>query len=61
MSYRESKLVELSYFRKDNPELIKSAIVTEKQAYDIKVLLDHIRVVKVNPAPKWKERDYILM
>lgn len=54
-------LVEMFYFREGSPEAVKSAVVTEKQAYDIKVLLSHIHVLKVIPAPYGKIRDYILM
>lgn len=61
MNRSESKLVEMHYFRKSNPECIKSAIVTEKQSYDIKVLLHHIRVVNVKPTPIGSKRDYMLV
>lgn len=61
MNNGSKQLVEMYYYRDNQKDNIRSAIVTEKQAYDIKVLLSHIRVIKVNPAPKWKERDYVLM
>lgn len=48
------------YIRNNNKNEIKSVVVTEKQAYDIKIILNHIQVLKINPAPRNKTRDYVL-
>lgn len=58
---QNQNLVEIMYYRNDNKNDIKNAIVTEKQSYDIKVLLHHIRVVNVRPAPIGSKRDYMLV
>lgn len=53
-------LVEMSYYRKDNPEDIKKVIIKETQADDIKRLLAHIHVLGVRNVPATSIRDYLL-
>lgn len=53
-------LFKITYYRKNNSENIKSAIVKEIQIGDIKRLLRHIKVVSISPAPKGIERTYLL-
>lgn len=60
MDSSNKKLVEMFYIRNNNKNEIKSVVVTEKQAYDIKIILNHIQVLKINPAPRNKTRDYVL-
>ena len=58
--YDGKRLVQIRYYRGEEAEYLKSAIVTEKQATDIRMLLPHIRVVSIVAAPSGSERDYIL-
>lgn len=51
-------LVKIIYYRDDNVENVKTAIVTENQLDDIKRFLRHIRVIDVCPASKVRERIY---
>ena len=54
------KLVEITYYREVSPDKTQRAVVTEKQAYDIKVLRPGIRIVKVKYDIGNACRDYVL-
>ena len=59
--YKNSnRLVTINYYRKNNKSEVKSAVVTEKQACDIRILLPHIHIINVIPAPSDSMRSYIL-
>ena len=58
---QNQNLVEIMYYRNDNKNDIKNAIVTERQVYDIKILLPHIRIVEAKQAPTNSKRNYILL
>lgn len=53
------ELVEITYIRNDNG-VEKKAIVSKRQANDIKRLLGHIKIIHTTPAPKGSKRDYTL-
>lgn len=53
-------LVEITYYRNGNKDDSKKAVVTERQACDIKLLLHHIRIIETKEAPVGSKRDYIL-
>lgn len=52
-------LVRITYHRGNKEELLE-AIVTSKQAEDIRMLRPHIYIVKCEPASEKSTRDYIL-
>lgn len=54
------KLVEITYYRDENIDVLKSAVVTEKQAKDIKAILPWLHIVNIKPSCVNKKRDYIL-
>ena len=54
------KLVEITYYRDEDVNNIKNAVVTTIQARDIKSLIPWIHIIKINPAPKGQNRSYIL-
>ena len=47
MNNGSEQLVEMYYYRDDQKDNIRSVIVTERQACDIKVLLDHSSDVSI--------------
>ena len=53
------ELVEITYIRNNNG-VEKKAIVSKRQANDIKRLLGHIKIIHTAPAPKGSKRDYTL-
>lgn len=53
-------LVKITYYRNNNVDNLKSAIVKETQVNDIKHHLSHIRIIKIENAPANAKRDYIL-
>lgn len=53
-------LVEITYYRSEDESNIKSAVVTEMQANDIKILRSQIHIIKINPASVEQTRSYIL-
>lgn len=55
-----TKLVEITYYRDEDVNNIKNAVVTTMQARDIKSLIPWIHIIKINPSPKGKNRSYIL-
>lgn len=57
---QNQNLVEIMYYRNENKNDMKSAIVTERQVCDIKILLPHIRIIAVKQAPINSKRSYIL-
>ena len=54
------KLVEITYYRDEDVNNIKNAVVTTIQARDIKSLIPWIHIIKINPSPKGQNRSYIL-
>ena len=58
--HNERKLVKISYYRNKNKDDIKTAVITEKQMYDIRTLRPHIHIINVISVPNDSERDYVL-
>ena len=58
--HNDKKLVKINYYRNRDRDNIKTAIVTEKQMYDIRTLRPHIHIIDVLPMSDDSERDYIL-
>ena len=54
------KLVEITYYRDEDANNIKNAVVTTMQARDIKALIPWIHIIKINDSPKRQNRSYIL-
>ena len=46
-----TKLVEITYYRDEDVNNIKNAVVTTIQARDIKSLIPWIHIIKINPSP----------
>ena len=55
-----TKLVEITYYRDEDVNNIKNAVVTTIQARDIKLLIPWIDIIKINPSLKGQNRNYIL-
>ena len=55
-----TKLVEITYYRDEDVNNIKNAVVTTIQARDIKLLIPWIHIIKINPVHKGQSRSYIL-
>lgn len=54
------KLVKITYYREQEVDKIKTAVVKESQVKDIKYSLPHIQIIKVSLAPQNAKRDYVL-
>lgn len=53
-------LVKIIYYRNQDVDNVKTAVVKDTQAQDIKRLLPHIHITAIAPAPIGAIRDYIL-
>lgn len=53
-------LFKITYFRDNEVDNVKTAIVTEAQVIDIKNLLPWVHIIEVCLAPQNSKRDYIL-
>ena len=53
-------LVEIIYYRNDDVENLKTAVVTEEQAYDIKNNYRWIKIMSMRQAPDGSKRNYVL-
>ena len=53
-------LVKITYYREQDKDKIKTAVVKESQVRDIKHSLPHIRITEISSVPEGSIRDYIL-